>query len=52
MKNGKKPTLRQKLAMEWAGLKSKEWLVSKVDHSKSELLIVHKDTNQQRSIPA
>lgn len=52
MKNGKKPTLKQRMAIEWAGLKSSEWLVSKVDHRMHKLLIIHKETNQKRSIPA
>ena len=49
MKNGKRPTRRQKIAIRWAGLNPDNWLVSKVgpDH----YLLVHRHTGTIKKIP-
>mgnify|MGYP001163271894 CR=1 FL=1 len=49
MKNGKKPTLKQKIAIESAGLTLDNWLVSKA--LSDELLLVHKWTGKTRRLP-
>lgn len=48
MKNGKKPTRKQKMAIEKAKLKVEEWLVSKV--LANQLEIVHKVNSKTRLI--
>lgn len=49
MKNGKKPTRRQKLAIKAVGLNPKNWLVIK--NLQDKLHIVHRETGRQREIP-
>ncbi|MBT2615099.1 MULTISPECIES: DUF6906 family protein [unclassified Bacillus (in: firmicutes)] len=50
MKSGKRPTGRQRKAMEWAGIRdTKEWLV--VKSLQGELLIVHRMTGQTKEVP-
>lgn len=48
MKQGKNPTLKQKLAIKYAGLNPENWLVTK--SLRNELKIVHRFTGTQRSI--
>ncbi|MBN6186343.1 hypothetical protein JQN58_05000 [Aneurinibacillus sp. BA2021] len=50
MKQGKRPTKQQKIAMQLEELNPKDWLVTKSLPDK--LHIVHKETNQQLVIPA
>ncbi|BFH15872.1 hypothetical protein WJ0W_003320 [Paenibacillus melissococcoides] len=49
MKNGKKPTRRQKSAIEWAGLSPEKWLVAK--SVGGMLHLIHRFTNKERIIP-
>lgn len=49
MKNGKRPTRRQKIAIKEAGLNFENWLVSKV--GPDFLLLVHRHTNKTKKIP-
>ncbi|WP_198512618.1 DUF6906 family protein [Bacillus sp. mrc49] len=50
MKSGKKPTSRQRKAMEWAGVRdTKDWLVIK--SLPYELHIVHRITGHTKEIP-
>lgn len=51
MKHGKRPTLRQKKAIEWSGLQSSDWLVNKVDHGNGRLHIEHRFTGSEKIIP-
>ncbi|WP_412761269.1 DUF6906 family protein [Parageobacillus thermoglucosidasius] len=50
MKNGKKPTKRQKEIIKQARLNPDNWLV--VKNLPDELHIVHRETGRQRVIPA
>ncbi len=51
MKNGKRPTKRQKEAMIAAGLNDKEWLVTKnLTETKNELHIVHRNSEEKKVI--
>jgi hypothetical protein len=53
MKNGKKPTKKQKEAMQRAGLDPNNWLVTKNLNSRGELHLVHRQTpNKKRVVPA
>ncbi|MDF1997621.1 DUF6906 family protein [Peribacillus frigoritolerans] len=50
MKSGRKPTLKQRKAMEWAGVRdTNEWLV--VKNLPGELHIVHRYTGQIKELP-
>ncbi|MBT2718798.1 DUF6906 family protein [Bacillus sp. ISL-57] len=50
MKSGKRPTSRQRKAMEWAGIRdTKDWLVIK--SLPYELHIVHKKTGRIKEVP-
>ncbi|WP_260286767.1 DUF6906 family protein [Peribacillus aracenensis] len=50
MKSGRRPTNRQRKAMEWAGIRdSKEWLVIK--SFPYELHIVHRITGRIKEVP-
>lgn len=48
MKNGKRPTKNQKIAMKNAGLNADNWLVSK--NITDELHLVHRNTGNKRVI--
>ena len=48
MKNGKKPTAKQRKLMQKNALDPKEWLVCK--DTSTELVIVHRDKGEQRTI--
>ncbi|WP_420799736.1 DUF6906 family protein [Paenibacillus mesophilus] len=48
LKNGKRPTLRQKIAIGSAGKDPNDWLVSKVLVGK--LVIVHKNDQRNKQI--
>lgn len=48
MKQGKKPTRKQKEAMEFCGLSPDKWLVSKANNG--ELLLVHRETGTTKLI--
>lgn len=48
MKAGKRPTLRQKIAIKWAGLNPNNWLVFK--NLPDELHIVHRQTGRTKVI--
>ncbi|WCK55400.1 hypothetical protein PP175_05460 [Aneurinibacillus sp. Ricciae_BoGa-3] len=50
MKQGKRPTRKQKEAMLFARLNSDNWLVAKSLPDK--LHIVHRESNRERIIPA
>lgn len=50
MKNGKRPTLKQKLLIHAAKLNSDNWLVTKAIHGQMHL--VHRVSGKQRIIPA
>lgn len=49
MKSGKKPTRRQRLAIQAAGLTPENWLVMKIVGGM--LYLVHRYANTQRQIP-
>lgn len=49
MKAGKRPTRRQKDAIQWAGLNPNNWLVFK--NLPDEIHIVHRQTGTKRVIP-
>lgn len=51
MRNGKKPTRKQKIRLGQAGLSPENWLVvrQKLD---GELIILHKHTDTIRVVPA
>lgn len=49
MKNGKRPTVRQKKLMTEWHLNYENWLV--VKDTSTEMLIVHKATGRTRTIP-
>jgi len=48
MKNGKKPTKKQQMDMQSAGLKPSDWLVAK--NLPGELLLVHRFTGQSKTV--
>lgn len=48
MKNGKRPTRRQKLEIQAAGLNCNEWLVSK--DSPKELLIIKRSSGESMEL--
>lgn len=48
MKNGKKPTLKQKMAIDAAGFNPRHWLVFKAESDR--LHIVHRYVNQTKII--
>jgi hypothetical protein len=50
LKNGKKPTRQQQVAIIAANLNPKEWLVMK--NLANELHILHRDKNDLKVIPA
>ncbi len=50
MKNGKRPTRKQKIAIRERGLNPDNWLVSKAPPG--ELHLVHRYTGTKRIIPA
>jgi hypothetical protein len=49
MKQGLRPTRRQKLAMQAVGLNHENWLVAK--NNNGQLLLVHRETGQSKTIP-
>lgn len=51
MKNGKKPTRKQKIRLGQAGLAPENWLVIKQE-TDGELVILHKHTDRIRVVPA
>ena len=50
MKNGKKPTRKQKIRLGQAGLTPENWLVVK-QKPNGELVILHKHTDKIRVVP-
>lgn len=48
MKHGLRPRVKQKIIIKNAGLNPKDWLV--VKNLPNELWIVHRETEQQKSI--
>ena len=51
MRNGKKPTRKQKIRLGQAGLSPENWLVIKQKQN-GELVILHKHTDKIRVVPA
>ena len=51
MRNGKKPTRKQKIRLGQAGLTPENWLVIR-QKPNGELVILHKHTDKVRVIPA
>ena len=51
MRNGKKPTRKQKIRLGQAGLSPENWLVIKQKQN-GELVILHKPTDKIRVVPA
>ena len=51
MRNGKKPTRKQKIRLGQAGLSPENWLVIKQKQN-GELVILHKHTNKTKVLPA
>lgn len=51
MRNGKKPTRRQKIRLGQTGLAPEDWLVIR-QKPNGELVILHKHTDKVRVIPA
>ena len=51
MRNGKKPTRKQKIRLGQAGLSPENWLVVK-QKPNGELVVLHKATNNIRVVPA
>lgn len=51
MRNGKKPTRKQKIRLGQAGLAPENWLVVK-QKANGEMVILHKHTNTIRAVPA
>jgi hypothetical protein len=49
MKNGKKPTRREKAIIQKYGLNVRNWLVSKRNGDK--ITIVHRETNRIKELP-
>jgi hypothetical protein len=50
MKQGKRPTKKQKMALKAARLNPENWLVTK--NVQGKLHIVHRETGRERIIPA
>lgn len=50
MRNGKKPTRKQKIRLGQAGLAPENWLVIR-QKLNSELVIIHKHTDTVRVVP-
>jgi len=50
MRNGKKPTRKQKIRLSKAGLASENWLVIK-EKRNGELVILHKHIDKIRVVP-
>ena len=51
MRNGKKPTRKQKIRLGKAGLAPENWLIIR-QKPNGELVILHKHTDKVRVIPA
>jgi len=51
MRNGKKPTRKQKIRLGQAGLSPENWLVVR-QKPDGELILLHKHTNTIRVVPA
>jgi hypothetical protein len=51
MRNGKKPTRKQKVRLGQVGLSPENWLVIR-QKPDGELIILHKHTNKVRVVPA
>lgn len=51
MRNGKKPTRKQKVRLGQVGLSPENWLVIR-QKPDGELIILHKHTNRVRVVPA
>ena len=51
MRNGKKPTRKQKIRLGQAGLALENWLIIKQKQN-GELVILHKHTDKIRVVPA
>jgi hypothetical protein len=51
MRNGRKPTRKQKIRLGQAGLAPENWLVVKQKQN-GELIILHKRTNMIRVVPS
>ena len=51
MRNGKKPTRKQKVRLGQVGLSPENWLVIRQKQD-GELIILHKHTNTVRVVPA
>ena len=51
MRNGKKPTRKQKIRLGQAGLSPENWLVIEQKQN-GELVILHKHTDKIRVVPA
>lgn len=51
MRNGRKPTRKQKIRLGQAGLAPENWLVVKQKQN-GELIILHKRTNMIRGVPS
>ena len=51
MRNGKKPTRKQKIRLGQAGLSPENWLVIK-QKQKGEIFNLHKHTDKIRVVPA
>ena len=51
MRNGRKPTRKQKIRLGQAGLAPENWLVVKQKQN-GELVILHKRTNMIRVVPS
>lgn len=51
MRNGKKPTRKQKIRLGQAGLAPENWLVVR-QKPDGELIILHKHTNTIRVVPS
>lgn len=49
MKNGKRPTRRQKEAIEAAGFNPDNWLVCKSESS--QMLLIHRNTGSTKVVP-
>jgi hypothetical protein len=50
MKRGRKPTVKQKKAIKWAGLEPEQWLISK--NLPNELHLIHRETGTPKVIPS
>lgn len=52
MKQGRKPTRKQKIAIKEARLNPDNWLVYRVLTKENVLEIIHRETGSKRKIPA